>query len=115
MDNLWEKLLPGEYSFRVMKPLVFERHTEPSANAEKTIGFDEYGTKCFYCHSFLMTEEGFDIDEFPIQIETYFERVVAWRLSGGGRVKIKTYSDQMDKCNKRMVTLPAELTDEMPR
>lgn len=43
------------------------------------------------------------------------EKRGAWRLSGGGWVKIKTFSDRMDQCNKHMVTLPAELTDEMPR
>jgi len=47
MDTSWNKLLPNEYSKLAMKPLVFERHTEPSVNAEKTIGFDEHGTKCF--------------------------------------------------------------------
>ena len=31
-----------------------------------------------------MTADGFDIDEFPIQFETYYERVIAWRLKGGG-------------------------------
>ncbi|HOY69438.1 MAG TPA: hypothetical protein PL131_03330 [Methylotenera sp.] len=115
MDISWDKLLPNEYCMRAMKPRVFERHTEPSANAEKTIGYDEHGTKCFYCHSFMMTADGFDIDEFPIQIETYYERVTAWRLDGGGWVKLKSYSDKMDQCNKHLVTLPIELSDEMPR
>jgi hypothetical protein len=38
MNNSWDKLLPNEYCNSAMKPLVFEVHTEPSVNAEKTIG-----------------------------------------------------------------------------
>ena len=59
--------------------------------------------------------DGFDIDEFPIQIETYYERVIAWRLIGGGWVRLKSYSERMDQCKKHMVTLPVELSDDMPR
>jgi len=62
-----------------------------------------------------MTADGFDIDELPIQIETYYERVIAWRLKGGGWVKHKSYSNKIDQCNKHLVTLPIALTDEMPR
>ena len=43
------------------------------------------------------------------------ERVIAWRLKGGGWVRLKSYCERMDQCNKQMVTLPVELSDEMPR
>ena len=33
MDTTWDKLLPNEYCMRALKPLVFERHAEPSVNA----------------------------------------------------------------------------------
>jgi hypothetical protein len=111
MDELWEKQLPGEYRNHVVRPVAFERHTEPSANAERIIGFDSSGTRCFDCHSFVLTEEGFDADEFPIRFDVYYERVVAWRLNYGQWIRIKSFSDQLDRCNKQFTTLPVELTE----
>lgn len=115
MDDSWQELLPVEYLHRVVAPIAFERHKEPTANAEKVIGFDPHGQRCFYFHSFLMTEEGFDVDEFPILVEVYYERVVAWRLSAGGWIQIKSYSDRLDQCNRHLTTLPVEMTDNAPR
>jgi len=111
----WSTQLPLEYQSLVDIPVVFERHTEPSVSAEKIIGFDAHGVRCYYSHTFMLSVEGFDVDEFPILIDAYFERVVAWRLHQGRWVSIKSFSDQMDHCNKRMTTLPVELTDSAPR
>ena len=111
MDDLWEEQLPVEYRNRVIRPVVFERHTEPSANAIRIIGFDSRGAKCFDCHSFVLTEEGFDIDEFPIRFDVYYERIAAWRLNHGQWIMIKSFSDRLDRCNKSLTTLPAEFTD----
>jgi len=115
MVELWKKLLPHEYRTRIVRPIAFEHHTEPSANADKIIGFDGHGSRCFYYHSFLLTEEGFDVDELPILVDVYYERVIAWRLRRGRWMMIKSYSDRLDRCNKRLTTLPVELADEMPR
>ena len=111
----WQQHLPGEYQKLVLEPVVFERHTEHSVNAEKVIGFDARGERCFYSHTFTLSVEGFDVDEFPILIDTYFERVVAWRLRKGRWVSVKSFSDQMDRCNKRMTTLSVALTDSAPK
>jgi hypothetical protein len=92
MDSLWDKLLPGKYRYRVVTPIAFERHTEPSAHAVKIIGFDSSGAKCFECHSFILQEEYFDIDEFPILSDVYYERVACWRLRHGQWIKLKTFS-----------------------
>lgn len=105
----WEALLPHEFSSLVVRPVAFEHHAEPSANAEKIIGLDRHGDRCFYCHSFMVTEEGFDVDEFPILIDVYYERVVAWKLRDGAWVRIKTVSDRLDRCTGRLKTLPAEI------
>lgn len=110
MDELWENQLPDEYRNRVVKPVAFERHLEPSANVVRIIGRDSCGEKCFDFHSFVLVDEGFDADEFPIRIEVYYERVSAWRMHHGQWVRIKNYSDKMDRCNRRLITLPAELT-----
>src|SRR5271169_1169225 len=113
MDDFWEKQLPGEYRNHVVRPIVFEHHTEPSANAVRIIGFDSCGAKCFDCHSFVVTEERFDADEFPIVIDVYYESVIAWRLRHGQWLKIKTFSDRLDRCNKHLTTLPVELTETL--
>ena len=83
MCELWKEMLPNEFRGCVVRPTAFEYHTEPSVSANKIIGFDKDGNRCFYFQSFILTEEGFDIDEFPINIEVYYERVVAWRLNQG--------------------------------
>ncbi|MEQ1600703.1 MAG: hypothetical protein HOP04_03365 [Methylophilaceae bacterium] len=115
MDELWEEMLPQEYRNRIVRPIAFEHHTEPSVSANKIIGFDVCGKRCFYFHSFLLTEEGFDIDEFPISIDVYYERVIAWRLNQGSWINIKSYSDRLDKCQRRLTTLPLEMTATAPR
>lgn len=115
MVEPWKELLPPEYRKRVVLPATCERHTEPSLHAEKIIGRDKQGKQCFYYHSFVLSEEGFDVDEFPIIIDVYYERVAAWRLRQGQWVKIKSFSDRLDRCNRQMTTLPIELTDSAPR
>jgi hypothetical protein len=115
MIEHWKAFLPQEYSKLAIKPIAFERNTESSVSADKIIGFDAQGNGCFYYHSYTLTEEGFDIDEFPILIDVYFERVVAWRIAGGQWIRVKSYSDKLDRCNKQLITMPMELMDSMPR
>jgi hypothetical protein len=115
MTEPWNIHLPTQYRNRVIPPIAFEHHTEPSVRADKIIGFDEKGERCFYFHSFWLTEEGFDVDEFPILIEAYYERVIAWRHAKGHWIRIKSYTDQLDRCNSCLTTLPVEFSDEMPR
>ncbi len=111
MDELWEKQLPREYLDHVIHPVGFEYHTEPTANAERVIGFDSQGDRCFYFHSFVLAEECFDIDELPIQIDIYYERVIAWRLRQGRWIKIKSFADKLDRCERQVTTLPVELVE----
>jgi len=106
-----KKLIPREYRNRVVKPVTLEHHAEPSANADKVFGYDARGNRCFYYHSFLLRDEGFDIDEFPIQIDVYYECVVAWRLRRGNWIRIKSYADRLDGCNKHLTTLPIEVRE----
>jgi hypothetical protein len=110
MNDLWEKHLPAEYRSRVVRPIAFEQHTEQSANAVRIVGFDADGVRCFECHSFVLTEDGFDADEFPIRYDVYYERVFAWRLRDGRWIRVKSYADRLDSCNKRLTTLPVEVT-----
>jgi hypothetical protein len=112
MDDLWKRQLPVEYINQVIRPIDFDHHSEPSANAEKIIGFDSRGDKCFYIHSFLLTELAFDADEFPVLVDIYYEHVIAWRLRQGQWIKIKSFADQLDRCNRNYLkTLPVELAE----
>lgn len=108
MQKLWEQLLPTEYRTRVVTPVRFEHHRDSIANAEKIIGFDAMGERCFTCHAYTLTEEGFDADEFPLLIDVYYERVAAWRLQHGIWVRSKSYCDRLDRCNRRLTRLPPE-------
>jgi len=111
MNDFWDEQLPGEYRYRVVTPVAFERHTEPSARAVRIIGFDSSGAKCFECHSFVLQEECFDIDEFPILFDVYYERVFSWRLRHGQWIKLKSFSDRLDRCNSHLKTMPIEFTE----
>lgn len=108
MQKLWEQLLPLEYRTQVVTPVRFEHHCDPMANAKKIIGFDEMGERCFVCHAFTLTDEGFDADEFPLLIDVYYERVSAWRLQYGVWVRSKSYCDRLDHCPPKLTTLPLE-------
>lgn len=115
MNEPWNILLPTQYHDCVIPPIAFEHHDEPSLAADKIIGFDGSGQRCFYFHAFTLTEEVFDIDEFPLRVDVYFERVIAWRLREGPWVKLKSYSNRLDLCNQKLTTLPVEMSAEMPR
>jgi hypothetical protein len=115
MNDLWRKLIPSGYYYLAVKPIHFELHDEPSLSAKKIIGFDANHRKCFYMHTFTLSEERFDIDEFPILLDVYQEYVLAWRLLDGQWIKIKSYADQLDHYNTNFTRLPPELLAEMPR
>jgi hypothetical protein len=109
MSDTWMEQLPTEFTARVVAPVRFEYHVDSSAHAERIIGFDANNNKCYSLHAFMLIEEGFDIEEMPIRIETYYERVVAWSLQDGQWLRIKSYSDRLDRCSRKLTTLPPEL------
>lgn len=108
-------LLPQEYQGCIVKAVTYEKHLEPSLRANKVIGYDKSGAQCFYYHTFTLTEECFDIDEFPLLVDVYYERVVAWRHTNGQWLKLKSFLERPEDCNKKLSTLPLELISEMPR
>ena len=107
--ELWERLLPEEFRNAAVVPVTFEHHRDEGTNSVKIVGYDAEGGRCFSCHSFVLSEEGFDVDEFPLLIDVYYERVAAWRLQYGAWVRSKSYCDRLDRCNPRLTTLPPEL------
>jgi hypothetical protein len=115
MDELWRALIPNGYYYLAVKPVHFEQQEEASVRAKKIIGFDINHHQCFYMHTFTLSEERFDIDEFPMLLDVYQEHVLAWRLLDGKWIKIKSYSDQLDHYDTNFTYLPPEILAEMPR
>ncbi len=74
MSKQWDEYLPREYRRQTVTPAYFEHHVDESAKAERTLGFDESGKRCFYRHRFSLTEERFDSEEFPIEVALYRDR-----------------------------------------
>lgn len=109
----FEDLLPDMYRKQVIAPTRFEQHEDSAAHAKKIIGWDDSNRRCFYYHDFTLTEEGFDVDEFPLEIDVYYEQVIAWRLQDGKWAKLTTVSDRLNQCANRYITLPLELVDTM--
>ncbi|CAL1239800.1 hypothetical protein [Candidatus Methylocalor cossyra] len=112
MNIHWNAELPESYRHAAVTPVRFEQHRDASAQASKQVGFDRTGRRCFYRHEFTLTEDRFDAEEFPIQVDVYWERVVAWRLTDGQWLRIKTFADRLDQCPRRFVTQPPELVAE---
>ena len=108
----WDDYLPAECKGRVAMPVRYEKHEDPGAHASKLIGFDPLGRRCYYAHQFMMTEQGFDADEFPIEITVYRERVVAWRLGIDRWLRLKVYADQPERCAAKTIRLPPEITND---
>lgn len=106
VDIDWLQALPAEYHTQVIVPAQIDYFHDRPANAEKWRGYDATGAACYYQHSFLLQEEGFDCDEFPLLIDVYYECVHAWRLQQGGWLKVTTVSDRLDLCHHRFKTQP---------
>jgi hypothetical protein len=115
MMDMWTSVIPENHHQLAIRPLSFKRYVEPSLNAEKVIGLDSNGHHCFYLHTFTMSEERFDVDEFPILVDVYYECVVAWRQTSGQWMKVKSYSDTLDSCNHHLKVMPMEEMSAMPR
>lgn len=64
MIERWKAFLPQEYSDLAIKPVAFERNTEPSVNADKTVGFDTHGKACFYYHTYTLLKKASILKSF---------------------------------------------------
>jgi hypothetical protein len=94
--------IPQQYREKVVPPVRVESHVDHSAQASKSHGFDRDGRRCYYRHAFTLSEQRFDADEFPLEVDVYEEQVLAWRLTDGSWLKLKVASDQLDHCRKRI-------------
>lgn len=79
-DARWLDNLPAEWRPMVVEPLTFEVHREYELAASRTFGYDGYDRRCFYHHSYVLTEMRSDNDEDFYTIVTRGETLRAWRL-----------------------------------
>ncbi|WP_045223266.1 hypothetical protein [Methyloterricola oryzae] len=112
MRSDWAEQPPDQYRSEVTYPLEYESHHDAVSQSRKTWGYDLRGERCFYQHEFTLSEERFDVDEFPIRVDVFWERVTAWRMKNGQWLRLRRWSDSLDSCPKRYVTDPAEIVSE---
>lgn len=76
----WMEKLPTEWQAMVIVPCEITRYQEYEIAAERIIGTDEEGVRCFYAHSYVLADCRSDDDEEFYPVITYGENVRAWRL-----------------------------------
>ena len=83
----WRRGCPAYFRSLLVEPVRFERYTDELAHAEKLLGFDAEGERCFYRHRYALLEGRFDQDDMPWSLLLYGEEVTAWRLRDGDWLK----------------------------
>lgn len=76
----WQKALPVEWRAAAVAPLGFTTHREYEMPASRTLGHDEEGLACYYCHTYILSSLCSDDDEEFYEAIAYGEEVQAWRL-----------------------------------
>jgi hypothetical protein len=109
---VWRTGLPDRYAGLAVPPRRFATHVDEAACACKLNGFDGHGRRCYVRHDHTAIEQGFDIDEFPLEIAVRHERRTAWRLVSGHWLMTIDRIDRLDSCSPRVVNETAFATDE---
>lgn len=110
----WLEELPPSFSALVVPPLRFETHVDTAAHARKVVGLDTLGQRCYVQHTHTLTEDRFDIDEFPLEVAVLRERRHAWRLASGRWLRLTERLDRLDSCRPRLRREGPDLVGEFP-
>lgn len=111
----WQEELPAGYADQVLAPVRYEAHEDAWAHARMVIGLDRHGQRCYLRHTHTVTEERFDIDEFPLEVAVLRERRIAWRLRSGDWLTVLDRMDRLDSCRPRLVREgPVRAADPLP-
>ena len=80
----WLDELPAEYAVQVVPPIRYESHEDGLAHARMVVGLDAQGQRCYLRHTHTVTEDRFDIDEFPLEVAVLRERLrpLQWAAVG---------------------------------
>lgn len=99
----WLDELPPDYAVQVVPPIRYESHEDGPAHARMVVGLDAQGLRCYLRHTHTVTEDRFDIDEFPLEVAVLRERRIAWRLADGQWLTLLDRADRLDSCRPRVV------------
>lgn len=83
MEADWKTDLPEDLCIAVAQPHRFEYFEEPSAHAEKMLGYDKSGLCCYYRHAYALTRDVLDDEDNFYEEVAYREIVTAWLLENG--------------------------------
>jgi hypothetical protein len=103
-DLLWD--------INAVVPCRFEYFEEPSAYAEKRLGYDQGGRCCYYQHAYTMTRDVLDDEDNFYEEVSYREIMTAWLLDSGQWLCCKNSKSGMG-CNP--ATPRYELAQNRPR
>ncbi len=96
-------------------PSHFEYFEEPSAYAEKMLGYDEGGRCCYYQHMYTITREVLDDNDNFYEEASYHEIVTAWLLDSGLWLCRTTSRIGTGQCRYPAAFLHYELLQSRPR
>jgi hypothetical protein len=111
--DAWLEELPASFSALVVAPLRYETHVDEAAHARKLVGLDADGRRCFLRHTHTVTEDRFDIDEFPLEVAVLRERRIAWRLRSGRWLHVLDRMDRLDSCRPRIAREGPQVLDQL--
>jgi hypothetical protein len=112
--DLWRDELPPTFNTLVVRPQRFEAHVDAAAHARKVVGLDAQGRRCYVQHTHTLTEDRFDIDEFPLEVAVLRERRHAWRLASGRWLRLTERLDRLDSCRPRLRREGPDLVGTFP-
>lgn len=112
--DLWLDELPPNFNALVVVPLRLETHEDRAAHARKVVGWDASGQRCYVQHTHTVTEDRFDIDEFPLEVAVLRERRFAWRLASGRWLRLTERLDRLDSCRPRLLREGPDLVTAFP-
>ena len=109
--------LPADIDINAIKiaPRRFEHFEEPSAYAEKMLGYDGDGRCCYYQHSYTITREVLDDDDNFYEEASYHEILTAWLLDSGQWLCRTISRIGMGSCRNFSASPSYELSQSRPR
>lgn len=99
VDTDWREDLPADIALHAIMPHRFEYFEEPSAYAEKLLGYDQSGGCCYYQHVFTINRDVLDDEDNFFEEVSYHEILTAWLLDSGLWLFCKDGRAGMD-CNQ---------------
>lgn len=111
--DAWLDELPRDFDGQAIMPLRYEVHEDRAAHARLLVGLDAQGIRCYVRHTHTVTEDRFDIDEFPLEVAVLRERRIAWRLGTGQWLRVVERMDRLESCRPRLQRQGPELVDHL--